>query len=133
MYRKLKLYGVILCVLWGGAFTQIAAKAVQENTPFMDAYTEKTKSLLEEKIYNKRLTFQQAKACAEKIVKKYQGTLIKEVRGDNFYSFYAYSKKLHQTTIVDGQTISLNVVFTYDENEKQTLVKVATPFLNEDF
>lgn len=133
MYRKLKLYGVILCVLWVGAFTQIAAKAVQENNPFMDAYTEKTKSLLEEKKYNKELTYKQAKACAEKLIKKYEATPISQVKGHNFYSFYAYSKKLHQTTTVDGQTISLNVVVTYDENKNQTSIKAATPFLNEDY
>lgn len=133
MYRKLKLYGVILCVLWIGAFTQIAVKAVQENNPFMDAYTEKTKSLLEEKKYNKKLTYKQTKACAEKLIEKYEANLINQIKGDNFYSFYAYSKKLHQTTTVDGQTINLNVVVTYDENKNQTLIKVATPFLNEDY
>lgn len=133
MYRKLKLYGVVLCILWLGAFTQIALKAVQGNIPFMDAYTEKTQSLLKEETYNGKLTVQQAKAHAEKIIKKYHAKVVKEVKSDNFHSIYAYSKKFHQSVRVDGSLINLNVVVTYDEIKDKTMLKVATPFLNEDY
>lgn len=133
MYKKLKFYCIILSVLWIGAFTQVIAEAKLHGGFFTDAYTQKTSSLLEEKEYNGKLTFAQGRECAKRFLKQYQGILVEEVKGDNFYSFYGYSDLLHSNVIVENKKINLNIVFTYNEEKGKTIIKVATPFLNEDY
>ncbi|WP_205839137.1 YwmB family TATA-box binding protein [Velocimicrobium porci] len=133
MYKKLKFYFVILSVLWIGAFTQVMAEAKFHYNSFIDAYTEKTTSLLQEKEYNEKLTFAEGRECAKQFLNQYHGVLVKEVKGDNFYSFYGYSDLLHSNVVIENQKINLNIVFTYNEKEGKTIVKVVTPFLNEDY
>lgn len=133
MYKKIKFYCVILTFLWLGAITQVLAETKLNHLTLIDAYTEKTTSLLKENTLEGKINFNQGKNYAKKIIKQYQGNVIKEIKGENFYSFYGYSKLLPYFITVENQKINLNVVFTYNEKTKKTTVKVATPFLNEDY
>lgn len=134
MKKKMKFYLPLLFILWSGAFIQGAAKEAKEYTDrnIIEAIQESS-GILFEKEYDGKMSQTEMEQKAQFLLASYQGEMVKEVIGENFYSFYGFSDKVETYVASDGERINLNLVITYDEERDITRIVFATPFLNEDF
>lgn len=135
VYKKLKFYFPMLFVLWCGAFLQridlemeryergLAIEAIQTDCP----------QVLLEKEYDGKLSQTEMEQEASLLLAFYQGEMVKEIIGDNFYSFYGFSDKIKNYVVSDDEKINLNLVITYNEKQDVTKILWASPFYNEDF
>ncbi len=145
MKKKMKFYLPILLILWSGTFAQGIAReaedfvnrkditAIHETISQRDSLQKESTSILFEKEYKGKISQTEMEQEASSLLASYQGEMVKEMIGNNFYSFYGFSDKVKEYIISDGEKINLNLVITYDEEEDITHIIWASPFYNKDF
>lgn len=52
---------------------------------------------------------------------------------EDMENVYGYTDKINDSTIVEGEKINFHIAFAYDEQENNTRIYLATPFLNTDY
>lgn len=84
-------------------------------------------------LYHGRVLEYEKDRISEKFLKELQAKTVVKYNDGDIYRIYAYTGLIGDYIKVDGKKINVNVVFTYNENEKSTNLYVATPILNTDY
>lgn len=131
----MRYYLPLLGILWAGAFIQNIGNEVEKYSDknVIEALQKDVPAILYQKEYDGKMSQTEMEQEASFLLAFYQGEMIKEVTGENYYSFYAFSERAGKHIVSEGEKINLNLVITYNEEENMTHVVWATPFLNEDF
>lgn len=135
MYKKMRFYIPLLAILWSGALVQSFAGETEnfkgKNT--IEAIQKEDPKLLLEKEIAGKMNETEMEQEAQALLQSYDGEMVKEIIGENYFSFYGYTNKISNWIVADGERINLNLVITYDETRDVTKIVWATPFWNEDF
>lgn len=70
---------------------------------------------------------------SEKFLKDLQAKTVLKQNIDGVYTIYAYTGLIGDYIKVGNSKVNVNIIFTYNENEKSTNLYVATPILNTDY
>ncbi len=58
---------------------------------------------------------------------------VKEVKGEDWYSYYGYGEELGEFRMEDEEKINLNVTYTLDEVNGRTLIQIGLPVVNASY
>lgn len=58
---------------------------------------------------------------------------VKEVKGEDWYSYYGYGVELGEFRVEDEEKINLNVTYTLDEVNGRTLIQIGLPVVNASY
>lgn len=79
------------------------------------------------------LTEEEMKEQTEKIFRSLGAKKVKEVSGEDWYSFYGYGEELGEFRVDEGDKINLNVTYTLDEVNRRTMIQVGLPVVNATY
>lgn len=139
MYQKMRCYLLLLAILWSGVFVDGFINKVEEYkeiTAIEALQNNSNKSetqILHQREVKGKMAMLEMELEAGELLTFYQGEMVKSLYGENFYCFYAYTNKIENYVIADGEKVNLNLVITYDEENDLTHIIWATPFYNEAF
>lgn len=83
--------------------------------------------------YNGKLSLGEQSKVTDSLIEELQGKIINQNRSEELFTVYAYTGVMDDYLTVEGKRVNVNVAITYDENNDQTKLYLATPIINEDY
>lgn len=87
-------------------------------------------SLTIEGSYHGDLSLVSRNQIADRMLRKLDGTVISENRGQEMYTIYAYTRGRKEYIESDGRRINIQLAMYYDELRDETVVYLASPIIN---
>lgn len=79
------------------------------------------------------LTSYEKKEITDRLFHSLEATEVESVKEEELYTVYGYSNLLKNTVAYGENEINLNLAFTYDEEEKQTVFYLSMPYIRTDY
>lgn len=83
--------------------------------------------------YEGKLSEKEMKNEIDRILKRLQAKVVSESKIDGLTTIYAYTGLVDEYIMVLEQPMNINIVVSYEDNQDQTILYLATPVLNEDY
>ena len=79
------------------------------------------------------LTSHEKQEITDRLFHSLEATEVESVKEEELYTVYGYSNLLKNTVAYGENEINLNLAFTYDEEEKQTVFYLSMPYIRTDY
>lgn len=79
------------------------------------------------------LTSYEKQEITDRLFHSLEATEVESVKEEELYTVYGYSNLLKNTVAYGENEINLNLAFTYDEEEKQTVFYLSMPYIRTDY
>lgn len=149
MSKKVKLMIYVACTLWIVVFAQIVITKIFVSRSNVAQAFARNQLVIEEgsggirdicrqggwvrgKISGK-LSKEEKRKIADNIFGYEGGSRLSEYTEDGYYVAYGFTSGISLMKRVNGKTINMNIVITYDENEDKSVVYFGVPIFNGDF
>lgn len=80
-----------------------------------------------------KLSMKKRNNLGDELIDKLSARVVQEYRSDELFTIYGYTKMLDQYEEISGKKMNVNIAITYDEEQDETKVYLATPYLMEDY
>ena len=84
-------------------------------------------------IQNGLLTEEEMLEQTEEVFRLLGAKKVKEVRGEDWYSYYGYGEELGEFRVEDEEKINVNVTYTLDEANGRTIIQIGLPVVNATY
>lgn len=79
------------------------------------------------------LTEEEMLEQTEEVFRLLGANKVKEVSGEDWYSFYGYGEELGEFRVEEGDKINVNVTYTLDEVNGRTIIQIGLPVVNATY
>lgn len=80
-----------------------------------------------------KLTLEKKNELGDQLLKKMSAKVVQEYRSEELFTIYGYTKNLDSYENICGKKMNVNIAITYDEEEDESRIYLATPYMMEDY